>query len=187
MALVAEVLGPTTIQDLYLPHLCWWVFEAHIPASNGEIAAILKPGPLWDKAMVFDHLLPRLARRYAVEGKRQDLLLCAQLFDRAPSPRHAAQLLKGVEEAFRGRPMTGLPDELLAGFRKSGRLPLIFRVRLGERDAVAEAIRLIQDAKAKADERLLFARAMGEVAEPEAVPALLAAALDSGPDDLRKA
>ena len=85
-----------------------------MPSTWRTRSALLKSADLWDRRIVVDHLLPRLARRYAVDGKRQDLLLCAQLFDRAPSPRHAAQLLKGVEEAFRGRPMTGLPDELLA-------------------------------------------------------------------------
>jgi putative membrane-bound dehydrogenase-like protein len=188
MALVAAVLAhDEATQDPYIPHLCWWVLDAHIPGSSGEISALLRSAELWDRPMVRDHLLSRLARRYAVEGKRQDLLLCAELFERAPSPRHAAQLLKGVEEAFRGRPMTGLPDELLAGFRKSGALPLIFRVRLGEREAIAEAIRILLDPKAKADERLLFARAMGEVVEPTSVPALLAAATEPGPDDLRRA
>ncbi len=188
MPLVAAVLGhDEAVQDAYIPLMCWWVFEAHIPASNGEIAALMKSPALWDKPMVFEHLLHRLARRYAVEGKRQDLLLCAQLFQDAPTPRHAGQLLKGLEEAFRGRPMTGLPDELLAGLRRAGQLPLSFRVRLGEKDAVAEAIRKIQDANAKAEERLLFARAMGEVREAGAVPALLAVASGPATDELRKA
>jgi putative membrane-bound dehydrogenase-like protein len=188
LPLAAAVLGhDEAVQDPYIPLLCWWVFEAHIPASNGEIAALFKSPALWDKPMVFDQLLARLARRYAVEGKRQDLLLCAQLFQDAPSPRHAAQLLKGLEEAFRGRPMTGLPDELLAGLKKAGQLPLIFRLRLGEPDAAAEAVRKIQDAGAKAEERLLFARAFGELRDPRAVPALLAAASGPAPDELRKA
>ncbi len=186
LALVAAVLGhDEAVQDPYIPMLCWWVFEAHIPAANAEIAALMKSPALWDKPMVFDHLLSRLARRYAVEGKRQDLLLCAQLFHAAPSPRHAGQLLKGLEEAFRGRPMTGLPDELLAGLKKAGPLPLIFRVRLGERDAVAEAVRRLQEGKP--DERILFARAFGELREPSAVAALLAAASGPVPDELRKA
>ncbi len=188
LPLVAAVLGhDEALQDPYIPLLCWWVFEAHIPAANGDIVALFKSAALWDKPMVLEQILPRLARRYAVEGKRQDLLLCAALFERAPSPRHAAPLLKGVEEAFRGRPMSGLPDELLAGFRKSGSLPLPFRVRLGERDAVAEAVRRIQDPKAKADERLLFARAMGELRPPEALTPLLAVAREDGPEELRKA
>ena len=188
MPLVAAVLGhDEAAHDPYIPLLCWWVLEAHIPASNADIVALLKSPALWDKPMVFEHLLPRLARRYAVEGKRQDLLLCAQLFRDAPTARHAGQLLKGVEEAFRGRPMTGLPDELLAGLRRAGQLPLIFRVRLGEREAVTEAIRRFQDPNTKAEERLLFARAFGEVREASAVPALLAAASGPATDDVRKA
>jgi putative membrane-bound dehydrogenase-like protein len=188
LPLVAEVLRhDEAVRDPYIPLLCWWVFEARIPAANAEIIALLSGPELWDKPMVFEHLLPRLARRYAVEGKRQDLLLCAKLFDAAPAPRHAVQLLKGLDEAFRGRPMTGLPDELLAGIRKSGQAPLIFRVRQGEPQAVAEAVVRIQDPAAKAEERLMFARAFGELHERAAVPALLSAASGSGPDELRRA
>jgi putative membrane-bound dehydrogenase-like protein len=186
MPLVAAVLGhDEATQDPYIPLLSWWVFEAHIPGSNAGIAGLLKSPAFWDEPMVAEHLLPRLARRYAVEGRRQDLLICARLFHAAPSPRHAARLLKGLEEAFRGRPMTGLPDELVAGIRKSGQVPLIFRVRLGERDAVAEAVRRLREGAP--DERVLFARTFGELREPAAVPALLAAASGPGPDDLRKA
>jgi len=188
MALVAAVLGhDEAVGDPYIPMLCWWVLEAHTPGSNAEVAALVKSPGFWDEPMVFEHVLPRLARRYAVEGKRQDLLLCADLFRAAPSPRHAGQLLKGLEEAFRGRPMTGLPDELLAGIRKAGEAPLHFRVRLGEPDAVAEAVRRIGDPAAKADERLRFARAFGELREPSSVPVLLAAAAGPAPDELRKA
>jgi putative membrane-bound dehydrogenase-like protein len=188
LPLVAAVLGHDEVaQDPYIPFLCWWVFEALIPASNEAIVTLFKTPALWDEPMVVEHLVPRLARRYAVEGKRQDLLLCARLFQDAPTARHAAQLLKGLEEAFRGRPMTGLPDELLAGLKKAGQLPLIFRLRLGEPDAAAEAIRKIQDAGAKVEERLVFARAFGELHHPTAVPALLAAASGPASDELRKA
>jgi putative membrane-bound dehydrogenase-like protein len=188
MPLVAAVMSHDEVaQDPYIPLLCWWVFEAHIPSSNNDIARLLSSKELWDRPMVFANLLPRLARRYAVEGKRQDLLICAKLFDLAPGPKHAAQLLKGLEEAFRGRPLTGLPDELIAGLRKSGPLPLIFRLRQGEPEAVAEALKRIQDPAAKPEERLLFARAFGELHEPSSVPALLAVASGTGPDELRRA
>jgi putative heme-binding domain-containing protein len=99
----------------------------------------------------------------------------------------AARLIQGLEEAFRGRPMTGLPDELVAAITRSGQAPLVFRVKQGDANAVAEALRLVQDANAKTDERLLLARAFGEVREPGAVPALLAVASNSAPDALRKA
>ena len=48
-------------------------------------------------------------RRFALEGRRQDLLVCAELLRLAPSPQHATYLMTGFEEAYRGRSMVGLP------------------------------------------------------------------------------
>jgi putative heme-binding domain-containing protein len=95
--------------------------------------------------------------------------------------------MKGLEEAFRGRPMTGLPDELVAAITKSGQAPLAFRVKQGDAGAVKEALQLIQNAKAKPDDRLLLVRSLGEVREPSAVPTLMAIASNSTPSTLRKA
>src|SRR5262245_24651615 len=159
MPLVAAVLGhDEAVQDPYIPLLCWWVFEAHIPSADGEVLALFKSPALWDKLMVFEYILPRLTRRYAFEGRHVDLLRCAQLFRSAPSPQHAAQLMKGFEEAFRGRPMTGLPDELVAAITASGEVPLAFRLKQGDPAALAEALRLMADTQAKADARLVIVR-----------------------------
>jgi len=191
MDLVAAVMAHDVVaQDPFIPQLCWWVFEAHIPPAKGEnndVLALFHRAELWDIPLVVDYILPRLAQRYGVESKRADLLVCAELLRLAPSPMHAARLIQGLEEAFRGRPMTGLPDELVAAITRSGQAPLVFRVKQGDANAVAEALRLVQDAKAKTDERLLLVRAFGEVREPGAVPALLAVASNSAPDALRKA
>ncbi|HYE99125.1 MAG TPA: dehydrogenase, partial [Planctomycetota bacterium] len=155
-------------------------------AATAPMLAVLDMPGFWDRTMVREHLLPRLARRYAIEGKRQDLLVCAELFGKAPTADHAKKLLAGFEEAYRGRPMAGLPEELLATLRRAGELPLIFRLKLGEESAVGEAIRRLGDAKAKPEERALYARALGERRAPEAVAPLLAAA-GPGPEELRKA
>ncbi len=189
LPLVAAVLAhDEAAGDPYIPLLCWWVFEVHLPAAADEVLALLRGPALWDRPMVFQHLLPRLARRFAVEGKRADLLHCAQLFRQAPSPRHAVQLMKGFEEAYRGRAMTGLPDELAAAIAGAGRTPLAFRLRQGDADAVAEALRRMQDAGAPADERLVLVRTFGETQRPEAVDALLAiASADTTATPLRKA
>jgi putative membrane-bound dehydrogenase-like protein len=177
-------------EDPYLPQLCWWVFEAHIPPGPGEnndVLAHFHRPEAWEAPLVVDYILPRVARRYAVEGKRADLLLAAELFRLAPSPNHAAKMIKGIEEAFRGRPMVPLPDELVAAITKSGRAPLVFRLKQGDAAAVAEALKLIRDATAKADDRLLLVRAFGEARRPEAVPALLAIASGPATGALRKA
>jgi putative heme-binding domain-containing protein len=188
MRLVTAVLNHDEVsKDPYIPLLCWWVFEAHIPSANNEVLATFNTRTLWDEPMVFDHLLPRLARRYTVDGKRAELLLCAQLFRMAPSAKHAAQLMKGFEQGFRGRPMTGLPDELVAAILKSGQAPLVFRVKQGDAAAVSDALKIIEDAKASGEERLLLTRSFGEVHEPRAVPVLLNVASSNAPNSLRKA
>jgi putative membrane-bound dehydrogenase-like protein len=181
----ALALHDEAVQDPFLPLLCWWVLEAHLPAANAAALELFSAPALCERPIPAEHLLPRLARRWAVEGRRQDLLLVAKLFEQAP--KQAPQLLKGVEEAFRGRPLSGLPDELLGAIRKSGRAPLAFRLRQGEPEAVAEALRRLRDPKAPAEERLLFARAFGELREPDAVAALLDVASAPGPEELRKA
>ncbi|HUR45231.1 MAG TPA: PVC-type heme-binding CxxCH protein, partial [Candidatus Saccharimonadales bacterium] len=191
MSIVEAVMSHDgLVDDPFIPQMCWWVFEAHIsPARNGEdpvMGFFQQPGR-WKLPVVSDFILPRLARRYAVEGKQADLLRCAELFRLAPSAKHGAQLMKGLEEGFRGRAMTGLPDELVAAINQSGQAPLVFRVKQGDATAIGEALKRIRDSKTKAEERLLLVRAFGEVRQRGAVPELLAIASGSAANPLRKA
>lgn len=175
------------LNDPYQPLLCWWAIESWSADHRDAILNVFRGTALWDQPLVFQHILPRLMRRYALEGRRQDLLTCAQLLRLAPSPRHAAPLLKGFEEAYRGRSMTALPDELAAAIAAAGQSSLIMRVRRGEAAAVAEALQMLGDAKAKLEDRLLFARTLGEVGQRSAVPVLVGVAASNAPGSLRKA
>lgn len=83
--------------------------------------------------------------------------------------------------------MVGLPDELIQAMEKSGQLPLVLRVRQGNREAVVQALARLRDATAPAEERILYARVFGEVRTDEAVPMLLSIAAGSDPVALRKA
>ncbi len=186
--LLAAILGrDEDLDDPFIPLLCWWVLEAHLPASTGDVMALFENRTLWDEPLVKEHILPRIARRFSVEGKRQDLLLLAKLLRLAPGPEQAGQLLKGFEEAYRGRTMTALPEELLAAMSESGGASLGIRLRQGDPSAVTEALALVADAKAPLDERLRYARSFGEVKRAEAVPVLLKLATSEGEADLRRA
>lgn len=175
------------VTDPYIPLLNWWILEAHLNVNREAVLAAFKASPLWDLPMAQQHLLPRLMRRFAVEGRRQDLMVCAQLLGMAPTPQHAAYLMKGFEEAYRGRPMVGLPDELLQAMAAAGQSPLILRVRQGDPAAVKEALTTVRDSKAKIAERIFYARVFGEVRIESALPALLAVAAGNDPATLRKA
>ncbi|MDP1592176.1 MAG: hypothetical protein Q8M07_30730 [Prosthecobacter sp.] len=186
--LVAAVMGhDEDVNDPYIPLLCWWVFEARIPSATSEVMEFFKARTLWDEPLVMQQVLPRVVRRFAVDGKRQELLLVAQLLKLAPGKEQATQLLKGFEEAFRGRAMTGLPEELITAMASSGGASLAIRLRQGDASAVREALAIVADAKAKPEDRLLYARSFGELRSAEAVPVLLKAATTDRSVELRKA
>ncbi len=173
--------------DPCVPLLCWWVLETHLAQQRDSVLGLFQSRAVWERPLVQEHLLPRLMRRFAVEGRRQDLLICAELLRTASSTHQAAQLMKGFEEAYRGRAMTGLPDELLSALAATGNAPLVLRLRQREVAAVDEALAQIQNPKAKLEDRLLYGRTLGEVREPKAVKPLLALATGDQPAALRKA
>ncbi len=172
--------------DPCVPLLCWWVLETHLATHRDAVLALFQAPAVWDRPLVQEHILPRLMRRFAVEGRRQDLLVCASLLRAATGTNHTAQLMKGFEEAYRGRAMTGLPDELLSALAATGNAPLVLRVRQREVAAVDEALAQIQNVQAKLENRLLYIRTLGEVREIKSVPPLLALATGEHPAALRK-
>jgi len=186
--LVSAVMGhDEDVNDPYIPLLCWWVFEARIPSATSEIMEFFKTRALWDEPLVMQQVLPRVVRRLAIDGKRKELLLIAQLLKLAPGKAQAAQLLKGFEEAYRGRAMTGLPDELIAAMASTGGAALSIRLRQSDAAAVKEALAIVDDAKAKPEDRLLYVRSFGEVRSADAVPVLLKVATTDRSAELRKA
>jgi putative membrane-bound dehydrogenase-like protein len=173
--------------DPFVPLLCWWVLESHLAKDRDAVLSLFRSHELWNRPLVQEHLLPRLMRRFAVEGRRQDLLVCASLLRAAPSTNHTAQLMKGFEEAYRGRAMSGLPDELLTALAATGHAPLVLRVRQGDAAAVDDALAQIQNPKAQLEDRLLCIRTLGEVRATKAVKPLLSLALGDQLVPLRKA
>ncbi len=173
-ALVDAVLRhDADLADPFIPLLCWWVFEARMPAETDAVVGFIRDANLWEVPMALRHLLPRISRRLAVEGRHQDLLRVAGLLRAAPNPAAASALLAGVEEAGRGRVLTGLPDELLAAMTASGAASQTLRIRQGDTNAIREALSMIANPGAPSDLRLLHARTLGEVRIPDAVPVLL--------------
>jgi putative heme-binding domain-containing protein len=95
--------------------------------------------------------------------------------------------MKGFEDAYRGRELAGLPDELLQAMAASGKAPLVLRVRQGDPAAIKESLTLIANKKADPTERLNQVRVFGEVRREEAMGALLAVAGSTEAAALRKA
>ena len=173
--------------DAYIPLLLWFALESHVTIDREAVVGFVKNPAVWDRPLVQQHLLPRLMRRFATEGRRADLLVCAQLLRLAPTPAHTVHLMKGFEEAYRGRELAGLPDALLQAMAASGKAPLILRIRQGDAVAIKESLALIVNKKADATERLNQVRVFGEVRQSEAQSVLLAIAGSAEAAALRKA
>ena len=184
LALVAALLQrDTDAADPYIPLLCWWTIVIH---CSDDREAVLQMLP-WETKITREQILGRLMRRFASTGTRTDLLTCARLLGAAPDEGCRKLLMAGFEEAFKGRALPPLPDELIEALAKSGLASPHLRVRLREPKAIADAMKTAADPKQKLEERLLCVRLFGEVKLPETEPTLLSLAISAEQPELQKA
>lgn len=187
IGLAALLTRDEDVKDPCQPLFCWWILETHLTGARESVLDLFKRDDLWARPLVQEAILPRLMRRWAQQGRRQDLLDCAWLLERAPSDGGVAQLLKGFEEAFRGRDLAGMPEELVKALSRSGRASLSLRVRQHEAEALKQAMLRIQDPQVPLEERLLLMRVLSEVRATGLRQPLLDLVKSSQPDALRQA
>ena len=173
--------------DNRLPHLLWWAIESKAEADRDAVLALFDNSPLWNRPLVKQHILERVMRRYAQAGTRKDLLTCARLFNLAPAPEHSKALMAGFEAAFKGRPMTGLPDELVKAMARQGEASIALQLRQGRAQAIQAALKTIADEQARGSQRLEYIEILGELKVPASVPVLLQTIEKTNDHALRKA
>ena len=169
----ALALHDEDARDPRLPLLLWWAIESKCASDREAVLKLFEDSPFWSRPIVGEHLLERVMRRFAATGARDDLLACARLLELAPGPEPRRKLMRGFEEAFKGRSLTGLPEELIASMQKHKVGSPALRLRQGDAAAVQEALRVIRDDKANAALRLQFIEILGEAPQSGALPALL--------------
>jgi putative heme-binding domain-containing protein len=171
--------------DIHLPLLVWWAIEAKADKDRDAVIAWFADPHIRDQAFVKDHLLERIARRYAASGQRKDLLTCAELLKASPSKEYSAKLMAGIEVAFQGRSMNALPPELVAAMAAAGSASPTLRLRQGEAAAVADALKEIGNEAGDAAKRQQLIAIFGTIQQPTSVPVLLKVFKDSRNDGLR--
>jgi putative heme-binding domain-containing protein len=159
--------------DRHLPLLAWWAIETKCATDADAVVEMFEDKSLWKQKVVRETLLERVMQRFAQPGTRRDLLVCAKLFEAAPDAAATKRLMTGFEQAFKGRTLSGLPDELVAALAKAGGGSLSLRLRQGDRKAIDEALRLVGEERTKPAERVELIETLGEVREPRAVALLL--------------
>ncbi len=167
-------------KDPHIPLLIWWAIEARCE-KHADIVAAIVPEVVTTKNVLHQMITLNLMRRFAQAGTRKDLTMCAFLLDTCSDKDTIALLLKGFKEGLQGRALGNAPEILLTTLKKVGDNSLPLRVRLGEAEAVAEAIKDLS----KGDLELV--RLFGEVKAPACVPALLQVASTAKDEKVRAA
>src|SRR5262249_6444312 len=142
--------------DIYQPLLLWWAIESWSESDRDKVIALFEDPALWRHSLVRDHLLHRVMRRYAQSGTRKDLLTCAKLLTHAPDAAGAKALVRGFEEAYQGRALGGLPEDLTEALAKFGGDSVPLGVRQNRPEAVAKALAVVGNDAADGSERLQY-------------------------------
>ena len=173
--------------DIHLPLMVWWAIEAKADADRNSVIALFEDQAFWDQPLVRSHISERLMRRYASTGQRKDLVYCAKLLELAPNKDHAGRLLAALEQAYEGRPLSNLPDQLVTAMAASGATSPTLRLRRGDKAAVDDALKTIADESADASRRQQLIQIFAGLKQPSCVPVLLQIVRQSRNDNLRAA
>lgn len=173
--------------DIHVPLLVWWALESKTVSDRGDVQKLFAEPALYKHRQVQETVLPRIMRRYAQPGTIADLKTCAELFRMAPDKASGLQMLKGFEEAFKGRSVAGLPKELLEEIDKLGGGSIVFAMRLGRRPAIDKGLALAANSKGNAEERAQLILLLGEIREPRAVDVLQDIVTEDHPLEVKRA
>lgn len=175
------------IDDPRLPLLAWWALEVQVTKDRAAVIAVFEDETLWREPLVQKEILPRLMRRFAATGQRADLAVCTQLLKLSPSKETTAALMQGFEEAYQGRSLGNVPPELVAALSAAGGGSLSLKIRQGDAEAIAEALKVLADEKASSGKRVEYATLFGETSIPASVPVMLDVLARTTDDNVRGA
>ncbi len=174
LPIVRRLLEYNDKNDIHIPLLLWWAIEKNCAQDRDAVLDLFRDSPVWTASIAEATILPRLMKRFALAGTQKDLQTCTELFRLAPEKKHGEILLKGFEEAFKGRSSAGLPPELLAEIAKLGGGSVAFGVRQGKEEAIGKALAVVQNPKAPVADRVELIEILGEAKQSRCVPTLLA-------------
>ncbi|QDU82904.1 hypothetical protein Pla110_46670 [Polystyrenella longa] len=172
--------------DIHLPLLIWWAIEDKAESDTETILAWLENDQIWTQPIFQEHIAGRLMRRFAQAGTRKNLITCARLFAMAPDKKGTDLLMTGFEEAFQGRSLTELPQELIDALSKAGGGSVALRFRQGDAEAVKEVLAAVVNESTKPEQKQEFVKLLGESKVEGAVPVMLQLVTSSDQVELQK-
>ena len=187
LPIVANLLDhDEDVDDPWIPLLLWWAIEAQMDSDPESVLRLFAEESFWNEPLVDKHILERVMRRFAQSGHRRDLFYCARLLELAPDKKHTTKLLAGFEEAYRGRSLAELPDELVDALAATGGGSLALRLRQKDPESVRQALATILDPEGDMEQRRQLVRILGDLQLAESVPVLLELVEKAEQPDIRR-
>jgi putative membrane-bound dehydrogenase-like protein len=165
------------LDDLHQPLMLWWALESKAASDRDAVVGLFADKSFWSLPLVDKVMVERVMQRYAMTGEAEDLKACAKLLALAPDADRKNRLTAGLLEAFRGRRITGLPEDLakaLDDYQSSlGDSDLALGLRLGKPESLKAALKIIADEKADKPTRLTYIDILGQTRQASAIDPLL--------------
>ncbi|MEY4613209.1 MAG: hypothetical protein RL179_1182 [Planctomycetota bacterium] len=181
------------VQDPYIPMLLWWAVEDQAINGRSQILDWFKDPTFWQKVIVRQNLLERIARRWVSEGTEPDWNACAQLLTLAPNEEDQKKVLSGIEKALEGRKLALVPTplqkplQLLREKNPKSRELLRLAFRLGDSKALSEVTSIASSLSLPASDRIFSIELLGQLGDAGNLPVFLNALEAKTPDNVRLA
>lgn len=176
------------VRDLHIPLLIWWTIESKAVSDRDAVLALFDSPKTWQRPLVRDFLIERLARRYLAAGDQGGYSACAWLLDHAPTPADTERIVAGMETQLAGRKLDRVPPTLVASLKKLADRPnpstsaLCLVLRMGGAEAWPKLSARVKDPKQPLVERLKAIHAIADASPPGSAAELLSLVTPREPD-----
>jgi putative heme-binding domain-containing protein len=174
----AVTLNTNVGDDPFLPLLTWWALERHASERDTILDSLVREKGTWESAMARRILYPNLVRRWSSMGTVASYQGVAEVFQQianlpeAPRNEAGKAAQDAFEQAFVGRSLAGVPDEIIDAMVQLGQPSLTLLVRRGDTAALSQAVATLQDSKNPDAMRTQLARLAGELAHVRKAPGM---------------
>lgn len=164
--------------DPHIPLLLWWALESKAISHRTQIVQSFSSADVWTSPILRNDLAHRLARRYASQLTPENQSALSLLLRSAPDSAAKNELVRGINDALKGRGvqplMSHLESALQSSETTSNATQLALALRRDDPKALTPAISFIlRKDPSRAPDQLQLIEALGETAKPEVLPALL--------------
>ncbi|HMJ88650.1 MAG TPA: PVC-type heme-binding CxxCH protein, partial [Candidatus Acidoferrum sp.] len=165
--------------DAHIPLLAWWAIEDKVTVNTSEVLTLLSSAGDWQQLMMRQHIIERLARRFAAETNATGQQACVWMLRTAMTSEVRMAVLRGIDKAWEGQRKVSHDQALGDAFvrvwntSKADAVTVRVGLRLSHPAARQEALNRLVNTQASDVERASLAETLGQCGTEAAIPTLV--------------